>query len=62
MNDRIKVPVKDGLAEARKKLKDLRQSDPSPELVKIIDEVTRDKKPRQRDDIAALPLNPELEA
>ena len=60
--EQIQIPTKDGLAEARKKLKEMRHPKPSPELVKIIDEVTRDKKPKQEEDIAARPRNSDLEA
>lgn len=40
----IKIPTKEGLAEARKKLKEILHKAPSPELVKIIEEVTHDDK------------------
>ncbi len=57
----IKIPVKGGLDEARRKLKEMRKKDPSPELVKIIEEVTSqnsDKKPdMDPNDIAAQPHN-----
>lgn len=57
---KVKVPVQGGLAIARQKLKELRiKKSPSPELVKIIDEVThqtpQEKKTPEKDDIAAHP-------
>ena len=58
--EKIKIPTKEGLARARKKLKDMYHKGPSPELVKIIDEVTQDKK-QERRDIAARPHSPEAE-
>lgn len=39
----VKIPTKEGLEEARKKLKALRKKEPSPRLVKIIEEVTSGK-------------------
>ena len=59
--NKIKIPTKEGLAEARKKLKDMRHKGPSPELVKIIDEVTQDKKQERDSKIAARPHSPEAE-
>ena len=53
----IKAPTKAGLHEARRRLKDLRRKEPSSELVKIIDEVTREpadkKSENDSDGIAA---------
>ena len=40
--EKIKTPTKAGLEEARRRLKDIRHKGPSSELVKIIDEVTRE--------------------
>jgi hypothetical protein len=36
----VKIPSKGGLVKARKRLNDLRRKEPSPDLVKIIEEVT----------------------
>ena len=58
---KIKIPNKNGLEEARKKLKNMRRREPSPELIKIIDEVTKDKPDGERD-IAARPHSSEAEA
>ena len=59
--NKIKIPTKEGLLEARKKLKDIRHKVPSPELVKIIDEVTQDKKQERDSGVAAHPRLPEAE-
>ena len=57
--EKIRVPVKGGLDEARRMLKELRKKEPSPELIKIIEEVTNqetDKKPQaDPNEIAAKP-------
>ena len=54
----IKIPTKDGLANAREKLKNMRRKEPSPDLIRIIDEVTQDEAPK-KEDIAAYPRSPE---
>lgn len=51
----INIPTKEGLTEARRKLKDMRRKEPSPDLLKIIDEVTQDKELEKDSDIAARP-------
>ena len=56
---KIKIPTKEGLGRARKKLKQMLRKEPSPELVKIIDEVTRSK--FVDDDIAAKPWSSDTE-
>jgi|GEM_PF-5569450 len=51
---KIRIPKEGGLAEARQKLKDLKRKSPSPELVKIIEEVTDGENGTdQSEDIAA---------
>jgi hypothetical protein len=54
--NQIKIPTKEGLAEARKKLKEMRRKEPSPELVKIIADIAEQQdKEEQEKDIAARP-------
>ena len=36
----VKIPSRGGVVKARKRLNDLRRREPSPDLVKIIEEVT----------------------
>lgn len=63
--EKIKIPIKGGIDEARRRLKELRKKEPSPELVKIIEEVTHkdsEKNPEiGSDDIAAKPKNRDLD-
>ena len=54
----IKIPTKEGLANAREKLKNMRRKEPSPDLVRIIEEVTQDEAPK-KEDIAARSNPPE---
>jgi len=58
--EHIKIPTKEGLAEARKKLKEMRRKEPSPELVKIIEEVTEKQDKADDRDIAARPRSPDV--
>jgi uncharacterized protein YydD (DUF2326 family) len=58
--EQVKVPRKEGLAEVRKRWKELRQIEPSDELVKIIQEVTEiadqiEREEQEKNDIAARP-------
>jgi hypothetical protein len=64
--EKIKIPTQGGLDRARRRLKDLRKKDPSPELVKIIDDVTREQPPNKPesntdDGIAARPCPRDLD-
>jgi hypothetical protein len=53
---KIKTPRKGGLDEARRMLKEMRRKEPSPELVKIIEEISnRDSEKKPETDIAAKP-------
>ena len=59
--EKIRMPAEGGLDEARRKLKEMRRKEPSPELVKIIEEVTHRETDEKREidssDIAAKPQN-----
>jgi hypothetical protein len=66
--EQVKIPTKEGLAEARKWWKESRRKEPSDELVKIIQEVTeisdqieREEQEKEKNDIAARPASPEAE-
>ena len=61
LKNKIKIPRKEGLLEAQRKLKNMRRKEPSPELIKIIDEITQEKEPESDHDIAASPRSPEAE-
>lgn len=61
--DKFKIPVAGGLDQARRRLKEIRKKDPSPELVKIIEDSTRERPAETPEDnndtgIAARPRRP----
>ena len=58
--EQIKIPTKVGLAEARQKLNEMRRKEPSPELIKIIEEVTEKQDKTDDRDIAARPHSPDI--
>ena len=61
--EKIRLPMKGGLDQARRKLKEMRKKDPSPELIKIIEEVThRDSEKKPETDVATNPHYINLES
>lgn len=55
------LPTKEGLARARKRLKDMRRKEPSPELIKIIAEIAEQQdKVEKEQDITASPRSPDV--
>jgi hypothetical protein len=53
---KVKLPQEGGLSEARQKLRELKRTSPSSELVKVIDEVTGGENADDQSEETAAPL------